>query len=252
MGDCLRKCLCLLGVAAAVCFVGALDAQATLVDLGPGSFTPLAPQITFSEAGYPTGTVNPVYSFTALPGLGDVTVGFDGIFVGQGTAGTTVVTITGSPTPGSPLTLDPNGPQTLINVDGANPTSPVLSGTPTFNGPVSVLFSTPVAGVGLDGGYFDAIGGTTIEAFDSLGNSLGTVTNSQLGIEFYGLADSTGANVISGISFYITGSEPAGFAIDNLTFGSAQDIQNLVPEPVTMAGLLLGVGTLAGYVRRRR
>ena len=252
MGESLRKSLCLLGVAAAVCFVGALDARATLVNLGPASFTPLAPQITFSEAGYPTGTVNPVYNFTALPGLGNVTVNFDGIFVGQGTSGTSPVTITGSPTAGSPLALDPNGPQTFINVDGANPTSPILSGTPLFNGPVSVLFSTPVAGVGLDGGYFDAKGGTTIEAFDSLGNSLGSITNSELGIEFYGLADSTGANVISGISFYITGSEPAGFAIDNLTFGSAQDIPHLVPEPVTMAGLLLGVGSLARYIRRRR
>jgi len=250
MGKSVRECLCLLGVATAVCFVGALDAQATLVNLGPGSFTPLAPQINFDEVGL--GTTNPVYNFPGLPGLGDVTVSFEGIFVGQGTSGVSPVTITGSPTPGVALALDPSGPDTYTTMDGSNPSSPVLTGTPLFNGPVSVLFSTPVAGVGLEGGYFDAVGGTTIEAFDSLGNSLGSITNTQLGLEFYGLADSTGANVISCISFYITGSEPAGFAIDDLTFGSAQDIPDLVPEPVTMAGLLLGMGALGGYIRRRR
>jgi hypothetical protein len=239
-----------VSVAAAVCLAVAVDAQALLVDLGPGSFTPAAPKITFSEAGYPLGTVNPVYNFTALPGLGNVTVSFDGIFQGQSATGGFPVTITGSPS--SPLALDTTGPQTYIENDGAHPNTPVLSGTPQYNGPISVLFSSPVAGVGLAGGYFNGVNSTTIEAFDATGASLGSITNSQLGIEFYGLADSTGANVISGISFYITGNEPAGFTIDDLTFGARGDIPELIPEPLTMAGLLLGVGTLAGYVRRRR
>jgi hypothetical protein len=89
----------------------------------------------------------------------------------------------------------------------------------------------PVAGVGLDGGFFDAIGGTSIEAFDASGASLGIVTNTQLGIEFFGLADSGGANVIKGISFYITGNEPAGFAIDNLTFGARDVIIDIPDNP---------------------
>jgi hypothetical protein len=227
-------------------------ANAALVNLGPGSFTPLASVITFSE--FPGGTIDPVYTFTSLPGLGDVTVSFGGHFVGQVATGGSPNTLS-DPTPDSPLALDPGAPDTFITGDGANPTSPVLSGTPTFNGPISVLFDKPVAGVGLDGGFFDAIGGTTIEAYDPFGVSLGSIVNSSLGIEFFGLADSGGANVIGGISFYITGPEPAGFAIDNLTFGSSSvipEVDHVVPEPSTL--LLFGTGLLGllGYIRTRK
>ena len=111
----------------------ALNANAALIELDAGSFTPAASVITFGEHVY--GTVNPVYDF------GTYTVTFDGYFVGG----------EGTPTVGIPLTLDPNSPQTHITSDGANPTSPVLSGTPLFNGPIAVLFSEDVAAVGLGG-----------------------------------------------------------------------------------------------------
>jgi len=120
---------------------------------------------------------------------------------------------------------------------------------PTFNSPISIFFSEPVAAVGLDGGFFDAVGSTTIEAYDSNGNSLGTITNTQTNIEFYGLFDSGGSN-ISGISFYITGNEPAGFAIDNVTFGTA-DVVVGTPEPASLALFGLGLAAL-GAARRRR
>jgi hypothetical protein len=126
-----------------------------------------------------------------------------------------------------------------------------LSGTPQFNGPISVLFSTPVAGVGLKGGFFDAIGATSITAFDANGGVLGSIVNSALGFEFYGLADASGNNVISGISFYITGNEPAGFEIDNLTFGAKEAINPQVPEPGTMLLLASGAVGLIGRLRRR-
>jgi hypothetical protein len=155
-----------------------------------------------------------------------VGVTFAGSFVGQTITGGSVKTLTGLPT--GPLTLGAG--DTFITTDGANPTSPVLSGTPTFNGPISVLFSVPVAAVGLAGGFFDNINSTSITAFDANGAVLGTITNSQTGIEFYGLADSSGAAVIKGISFYITGAEAAGFAIDNLTFGGAEVIVGRVPD----------------------
>lgn len=236
-----RTMMCLTAIAA----IPAV-ASAQLVNLGPGSFTPLASVITFDNYG----EFNPQYNFFGLPGLGDVTVSFAGAFVGQTVSGGSVRTLTGTPTPGSPLVLN-TSVQTYVVGDGANPTSPVLSGIPIFNGPISVLFSTPVAAVGLDGGYFDAIGGTSITAYDGLGNVLGSIVNSSLGIEFFGLATASGLNEIAGISFYITGNEPAGFAIDNLTFGSARTLTP-VPEPSALLLVASGFMALAWVGFRRR
>lgn len=221
--------------------------KAQVVRINPGDFTPQASVITFSEPG---STTNPVYTL-ATASLGSVTVSFGQSFVGQTVTGGGVRTITGLPT--GPLTL--NAISTFITNDGSNPSSPVLSGTPTFNGPISMMFSTEVAFVGLDGGFFNAIGGTSIQAFDGMGNSLGLVTNSQLGIEFLGLTTASGQNVIRGLSFYITGSEPAGFAIDNVTFGSARELvnppgQGAVPEPSTYG--IFGAIALLGVVALRR
>jgi hypothetical protein len=231
----------------------ASQGYAVLIDLGPGSFTPAASVITFSEV--PLGTVNPVYNFTAVPGLGNVTVSFGGFFVGQAACSACFpVTLSDRTPAASPLALDPAAPNTGITTDVDNPTSPVLSGVPTFNGPISVLFSVPVAGVGLTGGFFDAVNSTTIEAYDANGNILGSITNSVTGLEFYGLADSTGGNVIQGISFFITGSEPAGFAIDNLTFGAAGAIvvPPTVPEPSAFVLLGFGLFVLARFSRVKR
>jgi len=237
----------------------ATSAPAQLIRIASGDFTPEASVITFSEVAY--GSLNPEFT-VATATLGLVDVSFASHFVGQSRSGSSVVTLTGSPT--GPLALDFTSGTVFITDDGANPTSPVLSGSPTFNGPISVFFSKPVAAVGLDGGYFNAIGGTSIEAFNASGSSLGIVHNQAFGIEFFGLADASGANVISGISFYITGPEPAGFAIDNLTFGSAAEVAaplpgggggagggggfTPVPEPSTYAafaaaGLLLAVAS---------
>lgn len=225
-----RFCLSLLAPLALV--FDARSASGTLVNLGPGSFTPLAPVIAFNEVA--VGTQNPSFPFNGLPTLGDITVSFGGHFVGQATSGTTVVTLSDN-TPTAPLALAPAAPATFTASDASSPNSPVLSGTPLFNGPVSVFFSKPVAGVALKGGFFNAVNGTSIEAYGADGAVLGRITNSVLEFEFYGLADSTGANVIKGISFFITGAEPFGFAIDDLTFGAAGDII-LTPTPTRGPG----------------
>ena len=201
------------------------------------------------------GTQNPVYNFTGLTGLGDMTVAFGGYFDGQTAGGGYPVTLT-DPTPNSPLALSTNNDSKVYTaMDGAMPTQPVLSGTPLYNGPISVWFSQAVAGVGLIGGYFDGAHSTSIEAYDATGNSLGIVSNTHLGPEFFGLADSTGANVIKGISFYITGNEPAGFDIDNLTFGAASviidpGVDHKVPEPSTMLLFVSGLLGLAAFRKK--
>lgn len=188
--------------------------------LDENSFNEAATVITFSEG---TGQ-NPTYTLN-VEGLGEVVVSFGGAFLGQETSTEGYIVTLSDNTPTGPLTLDPNAPLTFITQDGSNPTSPVLSGSPTFNGPISVLFSQPVSAVGLDGGYFNAIGGTSITAYDINGNILGTVTNTSEGIEFFGLGNLAGDAQISGISFYITGNEPAGFAIDNLKIGAANSYE---------------------------
>jgi hypothetical protein len=236
--------------------VGALfsiNASASLVDLGPGSFTALAPVITYDTTESPLGTVDP--SITLAAGsLGNVTVSSAGSFVGQTVYAihSGVNSISGTPT--GPLTLNTGaGGATVSTVNDSAPgaTSPVLAGTPTFNGPISILFSTPVAAVGLKGGYFDAIGSTEIQAFDVNGNSLGSIFNSVLGFQFYGLADSTGAEDIAGISFYINGTEPAGFEIDNLTFGAAEQV--IIPSaPDTGSTVALLLGSVLGLALFQR
>lgn len=216
--------------------------------LGPGSFTPDAPAVTFDE--FALGTVNPSISFLGIPGLGDVTLDFGGHFLGQTTqtVGCCAVGITGSPT--GPLALDPDAPDVFTTNDGATgATSPVLSGSPTFNGPISILFSQPVAAVGLKGGFFNAVGSTFLNAFDVNGNSLGSVFNTVTGFEFFGAVTASGLNEIAGLSFVITSDEPAGFAIDDVTFGSGQQLVG-VPEPSTL--LLLVPGLLALALLRKR
>ena len=244
-----RRNIALSVLPALALLVAARPSEAVLVNLGPGSFTAAASEITFDEVAL--GTVDPVYNFTGLTNLGNVTVSFGQQFVGQIAGGGFPVTLTGH-TPTGPLALDPATPGLTQTVDdGAASTNPVLSGSPIFNGPISILFSVPVAGVGLTGGYFDGLGSTTIEAYDVNGNILGSITNSALGFEFYGLADSTGQNVIAGISFFITGDEPAGFEIDNVTFGAADVINPAVPEPSGLLALGAGLLGLLASLRRR-
>jgi len=245
-------------ITAAAALVVAASAQAGIVKIGVGAFTPQAGLITFSEQAL--GTTNPIYNPINYGGLaGAPIVSFGGFFAGQslGTAGTCPAgaaltgCVVGSPTPG-PLALAANSPLTRIVQDGANATSPVLSGSPTFDGPIGILFSVDLAGVGLDGGFFNAIGGTAITAFDRNGNLLGSVRNQSLGIEFLGLVTDDGAARIAGLLFSLVGAEPAGFAIDNVRFGTVGQVTvpNAVPEPASLA--LVGAALLGMVAAGRR
>lgn len=233
-------------------------AQSAILRVGADAFTADAGRITFSE--FAVGTVNPSYTPANYGGdLGSPNVNFGGRFVGQtgdngadcpigAAASGCVIGL-----PSAPLALDPDSPSTFIITDAANLTSPVLSGTPDFNGPVSILFDIDLIGVGLDGGFFDAVGGTAIRAFDRQGGIIGTVANEALEIEFLGLVTSDGMAAIAGLQFFLVGAEPGGFAIDNLVFARAGEVE--VPSEIPLPAALplfasaLGLGAMA---RRRK
>jgi len=244
---------------AGAAFVGlSMPASADILRIAETDFNAGAGLITFSEFGL--GTVNPTYTPGDYGGeAGDPTVTFGGFFDGQSLSGTPAVDCPGSAasgcvvgTPTGPLSLAAGSPDTFITSDGANPTSPVLSGTPTFNGPVGILFDVDVAGVGLDGGFFNAAGGTAITAFARDGSLLGSVLNEGTGIEFLGLVSDDGSEEIAGLLFSLVGPEPFGFAIDNVRFGFTEDVRvPAIPEPATWLMMVLGFALVARVYRRR-
>jgi hypothetical protein len=216
------------------------NADAAIIQVGASAFSSPTGSITFSEK--PVGTVNPVYLAADYGGAaGAPTVSFGALFAAQ-TGGTSP---TGSIT--SPLTLTGNA---SIVTDTDISTSPVLSGNPTFNGPISVLFSSNVSSVGIDVGFLDAIGSTKITAFGRNGAVLGSAVNAGTPIEFFGLATADGTNQIAGLQFSLVGPEPFGFGIDNLRFNAAAASTTAVPEPFTIVGTLIG-GSAAMRMRKK-
>jgi hypothetical protein len=111
-------------------------------------------------------------------------------------------------------------PGPFISVDGANPTSPVLSPGAGFSGTLDMEFVSPadgtspasVASVTFDVGYLDSLGGVTISTYDINGNPIDSFATNQLGIQNISL---TGP--INKIEV-VTSADPFGAAIDNLSF----------------------------------
>ncbi|WP_253201435.1 PEPxxWA-CTERM sorting domain-containing protein [Sphingomonas quercus] len=255
----MRRILFAASIAIVAGAMGAGAASAQITRVSSGNFNASAGVITFSE--YAGGTENPSYAPAQYGGdpVSAPNVTFGGWFVGQSLSANPGVDCPGaaasaclSGNPSAGLALDGNAPATFITSDGSNPTSPVLSGSPQFDGPISVLFSVDQLAVGFDGGFFNAVGSTGIRAFDRQGNILGTVANLQEGIEFLGLATTDGLARIAGVQLTLVGSEPAGFAIDNLRFGVAgQVVIPGVPEPATWAMFIGGFGLIGAAMRRR-
>lgn len=224
-----------------------------VIRIDRNGFKPNAGRITFSE--FPVGSKNPTYSPSNYGGdATGITVTFGGLFTGQRMGDANVCPGGGALSgcvagvPGSPLTLDPSSPVTQIATDRSAPDSPVLSGLPLFNGPVSILFDRDLAGVGLQGGYFNALKSTAIRAFDRSGRQIGGVVNLALGIEYMALVTEDGSESIAGLQFSLVGPEPAGFAIDNLSFARRSELQRPVTKPDNGGG----AGALGGLFKDKQ
>lgn len=239
----------------------------SIVRVSAANFVAGSGQITFSE--FPLATGNPSYTPANYGGgPASPSVSFRGFFAGQ-SLGAPATCPPGAAVSGcvigtatSPLTLAPASPSTSIVSDGSNPTSPVLSGSPLFNGPIAILFSSNQAAVGLSGGFFDSVGSTAITAFRRDGTVIGSISNTITGIEFLGLATADNSETIAGLLFSLVGAESAGFAIDNLRFGTAGQV--VIPgapvapvlpipinNPTALFALILAMGLLSVVVIRR-
>ena len=118
------------------------------------------------------------------------------------------------------------GDRPFISNDGANPTSPVLSGSPRFFGAIEGRFfnpatgnATPVRSFSLDAGYMDAIGTVELTWYNAAGAILGSRVNTSTGIVRFAVT-SPSAN-IARWRIDNAGDDPAGFAIDNVAFNIA-------------------------------
>jgi lysophospholipase L1-like esterase len=114
---------------------------------------------------------------------------------------------------------DGQGHAPFIAADRDNPTSPALSGSPKFQGDITGTFvnadgtARTVDNFSIDVGYIDAIGTTTVTAYDAEGKKTESVVIDTYGMNTVPISD-------DGIASFTVADpdEPNGFAIDNLTF----------------------------------
>lgn len=111
----------------------------------------------------------------------------------------------------------------FTSTDSANPTEPVLSGTPKFFGDIVGRFTVPgtttpttVNGFSLDVGFIDDRNSVEIDYYDAAGNQIGSTRAQAFGINeidipYRGVASFK----VSAVEY-----EAAGFAIDNLVIHS--------------------------------
>jgi hypothetical protein len=118
-------------------------------------------------------------------------------------------------------------------------------------GPISVLFASPVSNVG---GFFTYAVPLSIEAFDINNISLGILNstfsnNLLLSGDFGSLPNEHLQFALGGISKVTIAGDPGGtsFVVDDLAYTSSA---SSVPEPSTIGLILLG-GVLIRVVRRR-
>ncbi|MBY0336738.1 MAG: FG-GAP-like repeat-containing protein [Acetobacteraceae bacterium] len=132
--------------------------------------------------------------------------------------------------------------QGFITTDSWTPTSPVLSGVPRFDGPISLFFDRPVTTVSLTAGYFDNTNSTVIQFLGPSGQVLSSVRNAGLAIGSFSFSDN---NVgIASVVARIVSTEAAGFAIDNVTLGAPVRSKSVTLDPAVVQLAERNIGTL--------
>jgi hypothetical protein len=149
------------------------------------------------------------------------------------------------------------GDKPFITGDAANPTSPVLSGTPLFTGAIEGTFvnkitglPTVVNGFAFDAGFFNNKGSVRVTLFDTNGKVLHRRTNGQLGIQHF---DFSGIANVRKWRIEAIGDEPAGFGIDNVAMGPRQNLvkNGSFETPLVPSGgyTTYSIGKTFGYWR---
>ncbi|WP_423822259.1 hypothetical protein V5738_18210 [Salinisphaera sp. SPP-AMP-43] len=209
--------------------LAAMSAQAAVIGADTDVFQDDRSAIDFS--GLTTGTVDPVYS--AAPGANAPTVSFGSYFEGQSLATDGACAayscFNGNPTAGLALNAAAD-PVFSANANNA-PNNPVLSGSPATLGPISILFSTDQAAVGVSVGYAQALGAERVTAFGRDGSILASIVNDSIGFSFLTLASDEASAEIAGIQITRTGETDSGFVLDSLLFGGPEQVNATRPTP---------------------
>ncbi|MFO0499941.1 MAG: PEP-CTERM sorting domain-containing protein [Betaproteobacteria bacterium] len=221
-----RRALLTASLALAALPATAQQDRPGVVRLSEGQFRAGAGRITFSEV--PQGTRNPVYTPDMYGGRpNDPTVHFGGYLAGRRLGSASECPSGAQPTgclagvPRQPLQLEPNAPPAFTAVFH----DVRLSGSPLWNGPIAILFSRDIAGVGLLGVAFDAAESTAITVYDRQGTVLGRTVNRGTGNEFLALATADRVQRIAALEFHLVRAEPRGFAIDDIRFGDSEQVE---------------------------
>lgn len=137
-----------------------------------------------------------------------------------------------------------SGDSPFITTDTSNPTSPVLSGSPVFQGEIRGTFVNPDSGrtrtvdsFSLDVGYINAPGSVKVIVYGLGGSRIGVLSADRTGIvRITSTFPRSASFVVKALS-----DEPAGFAIDNLLFpGSGRRLRWIAMGDSYSAGVGLG------------